>query len=215
MVPPFEISVFADPAGSFTTAAATVACLERQLARIGKPGLAKRRAVVFGATGVVGFAASVILGQEGAKVTMAGYDGIKRVKAGAGTAKARFGVDLNAADASSEALKSALMTDAELAVCAGRAGLQILSKAQLSAASRLLAVADVNAVPPAGAEGVGVGDDGEPVAGSTAVGIGALAIGNIKYKTELSLFKRMIETDKPVYLDFIDAFRTARNLVAG
>jgi methylene-tetrahydromethanopterin dehydrogenase len=31
MVPPFEISVFADPAGSFTTAAAMVACAETAL----------------------------------------------------------------------------------------------------------------------------------------------------------------------------------------
>ena len=31
MVPPFEISVFADPAGSFTTAAAMVACVKNLL----------------------------------------------------------------------------------------------------------------------------------------------------------------------------------------
>ena len=31
MVPPFEISVFADPAGSFTTAAAMVACAKKAL----------------------------------------------------------------------------------------------------------------------------------------------------------------------------------------
>ena len=31
MVPPFEISVFADPSGAFTTAAALVACVEREL----------------------------------------------------------------------------------------------------------------------------------------------------------------------------------------
>jgi len=31
MVPPFEISVFPDPAGSFTTAAAMVACTEKTL----------------------------------------------------------------------------------------------------------------------------------------------------------------------------------------
>lgn len=215
MVPPFEISVFTDPAGSFTTAAALVACVERQLGKIGKPGLKGKRAVVFGATGVVGFAAGVILGQEGARVTMAGYDGVKRVKAGAETAKTRFDVDLAAADASSEALKTALMADCELAVCAGRAGMQILSSAQLAAAPGLLVVADVNAVPPAGAEGVGVGDDGAPVEGSNAVGIGALAIGNVKYKTEHSLFKKMIEAEKPLYLDFVDAFKTARDLVTG
>ena len=31
MVPPFEISIFADPAGSFTTAAAMIACVKNLL----------------------------------------------------------------------------------------------------------------------------------------------------------------------------------------
>ena len=31
MFPPFQLSVFADPAGSFTTGAAMVACVERVL----------------------------------------------------------------------------------------------------------------------------------------------------------------------------------------
>ena len=52
---------------------------------------------------------------------------------------------------------------------------------------------DVNAVPPAGVEGVGVKDNGAPIPGTNAVGIGALAVGNIKYKTEAGLFDRMIE----------------------
>ena len=36
MVPPFEVSVFADPSGAFTTAAGMVACVERQLKAIRK-----------------------------------------------------------------------------------------------------------------------------------------------------------------------------------
>src|SRR5262249_36512081 len=51
MVPPFEISVFAAPAGSFTTAAAMVAKVERALAQ--QNGLAGRKVVIFGGTGVV------------------------------------------------------------------------------------------------------------------------------------------------------------------
>ena len=61
MVPPFIVSVFADPAGSFTTAAAMVACVERTLAKQGSTTLKGRRVAVFGATGVVGFSAAVIV----------------------------------------------------------------------------------------------------------------------------------------------------------
>jgi methylene-tetrahydromethanopterin dehydrogenase len=41
-----------------------------------------------------------------------------------------------------------------------------------------------------------------------------LAIGNIKYKTELGLFEKMIKAEKPVRFDFRDAFARARELNA-
>ena len=75
MVPPFVISLFADPAGSFTTAAAMVARLERTLRASHGRELTGTRILVFGATGVVGFAAAVISALEGAQVTLVGYDG--------------------------------------------------------------------------------------------------------------------------------------------
>jgi len=68
-------------------------------------------------------------------------------------------------------------------------------------------------VPPSGIEGVGVNDNGKPIHGTNAVGIGALAVGNIKYKTEFGLFKMMIEAEKPIYLDFRDAYALAQKLV--
>ena len=46
-----------------------------------------------------------------------------------------------------------------------------------------------------------------------ALGIGALAIGNVKYKVQAGLLKRMIEAPKPIYLDFRDAFDLARQIV--
>ncbi len=213
MVPPFEVSVFADPAGSFTTAAAMVACVGKHLREkfsLDWPGC---RVAVFGATGVVGYAAAVILGEEGAKVTMVGHDGIKRVKAGAEDAKTRFDVDLGYADGSSEDLKDGIANNAEVIFCAGRAGLQILTKEQISAAPDIKVVADINAVPPSGVEGIGVDDDGVQLKDCAAVAIGALAVGDIKYKVEAALFTAMIESEKPLYLDFRDAYAKARKFV--
>ena len=67
-------------------------------------------------------------------------------------------------------------------------------------------------MPPAGIAGVGLQDDGTPLAGwsSGAVAIGALVIGNVKYKTQLHLFKRMHDAEKPLYLHFEHAFEFAR-----
>lgn len=214
MFPPFQISVFADPAGSFTTAAAMVAKVEKALKAKHAGGLSGRKVGVFGATGVVGFAAGVISAAEGATVTLIGYDGAARVKALAEGAKTRFKVDLAHADGSSETLKSDAIKGADVILCAGRAGVQILSAQQLSSAKGLKVVADVNAVPPAGIEGLGAQDDAVPLKGAEGVGIGPLAIGGVKYKVEAGLFRRMIETDKPLFLDFRDAFALARELVA-
>jgi methylene-tetrahydromethanopterin dehydrogenase len=212
MVPPFAVSVLADPAGSFTTAAAMVACAEKSLRDSFQMALAGRGVVVFGATGVVGFAAGVIAALEQAKVTLVGYDGPARVKGLAETAKERFQVDLQSADGSTDALKATLLKDAEVVLCAGRAGVQILSTQQIVETKSLKVAADINAVPPSGIEGIGAQDNGVKV--GSGFGIGALAVGSVKYRVEAGLLRRMIETEKPLYLDFRDAFKLAREIVA-
>jgi methylene-tetrahydromethanopterin dehydrogenase len=212
LVPPFGISFFADPSGSFTTAAAMVACVEKILRDKKKRELKGLRVAVFGATGVVGFAAAVIAALEGSDVTLVGYDGIKRVSDSAKEIKTRFNVDVRAADGSDDGKKSAILADTEAALCAGRAGVLILSEPQIAAAKSLLIAADVNAVPPAGIEGLDMHANGTELAPHGAVGLGPLSIGNIKYKTESGLFQKMIAAAKPVQFDFRDAFAHAREL---
>jgi methylene-tetrahydromethanopterin dehydrogenase len=212
LVPPFGISFFADPAGSFTTAAAMVACVEKTLIDMQKRNLKALKTAVFGATGVVGFSSAVIAALEGADITLVGHDGIKRVSDAAGEIKTRFQVDVRAADGSDDAKKAEILTQAEAALCAGRAGVRILSHAQLVEAKRLLIVADVNAVPPSGVEGLDMMANGVELTPHGTLGIGPLSIGNIKYKTESGLFQRMIAATKPVTFDFRDAFQLAREL---
>ncbi len=214
MVPPFAVSLFADPAGSFTTAAAMVARVERLLKRERQRDLKGLAVAVFGATGVVGFASGVIAALEGANVTLVGYDGPDRVTRSAEEIGRRFGVQVKPADGSTEDRKGAILEQAEAAFCAGRAGVQIIDAALLSRGRRLLAVADVNAVPPLGVAGLEVNADGAKIGPGGALGLGALAIGQTKYRTEFGLFRRMIEAEKPVRLDFRDAFALARELAA-
>ena len=214
MVPPFIVSLFADPAGSFTTAAAMVARAEKLLKTAHGAELAGQSVAIFGATGVVGFAAGVIAALNGAAVTLVGHDGAARVEKAASEISRRFSVTVAAADGSTEARKSALVADAEVVFCAAKAGVQILSAPQIAVAQNLLVAADVNAVPPAGIEGLDVMADGAPLGAAQARGLGALAIGQTKYQTEFGLFRRMIEAEKPVAFDFRDAFALARDLVA-
>jgi methylene-tetrahydromethanopterin dehydrogenase len=214
LVPPFGISFFADPAGSFTTAAAMVACVEKIIIDKKKRNLKDLKVAIFGATGVVGFSSAVIAALEGADVTLVGYDGVKRVSDAQREIKARFQAEVGVADGSDDAKKAEILMQAEAALCAGRAGVRILSSAQLAQAQRLLIVADVNAVPPSGVEGLDVMANGTELTPRGTLGIGPLAIGNIKYKTESGLFQRMIAATKPVTFDFRDAFQLARELNA-
>lgn len=214
--PPFEVSVFADPAGSFTTAAAMVAKVKKALRDRFNRDLSGARITIFGATGVVGFCAAVIGALEGARVTLAGHDGAARVQHSADDIKARFKVEVAAADGSSSEKRAQLAAAADVILAAGPAGRQVLSAAELAGANDLLVAADVNAVPPAGIEGVGVHDDAAPFGGKRALAIGALAIGDIKYKTESGLFRRMIEAGdagKVVAFDFRHAFEFAERLI--
>lgn len=212
MVPPFEISVFADPAGSFTTAAAMVAKVEKALAKLYDRRLKGARIAVFGATGVVGYCTAVIAAKEGAVVTIVGHDGIARVQEIAKSIKDRFGARVEAADGSTEDGKSAILRNSEVALTAAKAGVRVISAAQLQSAPTLLIVADVNAVPPAGVEGLKVNANGEKMESSNAAGIGPLSIGNVKYKTQAGLFEQMISAKKAVAFDFQDAFALARSI---
>jgi len=214
MVPPFEISVFTDPAGSFTTAAAMVACVKVALKERFSTELNGKRIVIFGGTGVVGFASGVIAAIDGAQATLIGYDGPDRVRKLAEEANARFSVNIAHADGSTEEQKEELVRGADVIFAAGPAGKRLITLDQMKQAKHLRVVTDVNAVPPSGVEGVGVNDNATPIPGISAIGIGALAVGNIKYKTEAGLFKEMIETEKPLYLDFRDAYALAQKLAS-
>lgn len=212
MMPPFAVSVFADPAGSFTTAAAMVACVLRKLQERTGAGLSGRRVAVFGGTGVVSFSSAVIAAREGAQVRLVGYDGDARVKRSAEDIKARFNVAVEGVNGCSEDKRRHIASTAEVILCAGPAGVRVLDEHVLAAAGGLLVAADANAVPPSGVAGIGMHDDGAPLAGTPGVGIGPLAIGNVKYQTEAGLFRRMIASDQPLILDFRDAYALARDL---
>src|ERR1700729_2766386 len=87
---PFEISLFADPAGSFTTAAAMIAVVDKTLREKKDRALRGAAISVFGATGVVGTASAVIAALEGASVTLAGPDGTPPAAGHSAQGKRRF-----------------------------------------------------------------------------------------------------------------------------
>lgn len=217
MVPPFEVSVFADPSGAFTTAAALVACVEKELKTKHGKELKDCNALVFGGTGPVGIATGIIASLAGAETSLVDHLSVDTARDIANAYNRRFSCTLKATVAGNDADKAKIIANADLIFCTAKAGIQVLSAEVLKAATQLKVAGDVNAVPPLGIEGIKRNDFGAPLTFAInsmgAVGVGALAVGNVKYQLQNEMLKMMLESDKPVYLDFRQAFEKARELV--
>jgi methylene-tetrahydromethanopterin dehydrogenase len=210
MFKPFIVSLMADPSGAFTTAAAMVASVDAALQRLhGGAGLAQRRVLVAGGTGPVGRVAGVMAAQLGASVTLAGRSAASAQQAAQDVAQ-RFGVALQGTALG----ERGVLDGVEVVLACAAAGVQVLSAQDVAGATQLKVAADINAVPPEGIAGVGAMDDAKPLAGSSAVGIGALAIGNVKYQTQQRLLVQMREADKAVKLGVAEALAMARAVLA-
>ena len=214
MVPPFIVSLFADPSGAYTTAAALVAATEAALKKHHGTELTGKRVLLLGGTGTVGRIAGVLCAQLGATALLSSHRGAVAAQTAAAETGARFGVTLQGVSGQVEADVRAALAGADVVMGVAAAGLQVMSAADRAVATRLLVAADVNAVPPEGLAGVGVMDNAKPIAGTAAVGIGALAVGNVKYQVQQRLLVRMREADKAVVFSFADAFSAAREYLA-
>jgi methylene-tetrahydromethanopterin dehydrogenase len=212
MFGPFTCSIFADPSGAFTTAAGMVAKAEFHLKKQFNQDLQGKTISIFGAAGPVGSCAGIIAALQGAHVQLVAHRSLDALQQKTASWNQQYQINMQAMDGSHDALKTNLLASTDIALCAAAAGIQVLSEAQLAESAALKIVADVNAVPPLGIEGVAVGDDGIQVEKSQVTGIGALAIGQLKYQIQHELLKRMLSVEQPQVFDFMSAFHLAREL---
>ena len=209
MVPPFEVPVFADPSGAFTTAAGMVAKTEKALKDKFNLDFENLKIAILGGTGPVGVASAVISSKAGNDVILIGRNQEKTEKAVEmcnvkyGSNSVVVGLDEN---------KSTILSDVDVVFNTGAAGIQLMDDKLVKASSKIKICADVNAVPPSGIAGVEANDDVVKMenASNDCYGIGALAIGNIKYKSQHDCLKLMYTSDKPVFLHFEHAFEFAQ-----
>ncbi|WP_139559455.1 NAD(P)-dependent methylenetetrahydromethanopterin dehydrogenase [Methylotetracoccus oryzae] len=215
MVPDFgfQVSAFADPSGSFTTAAAMVAMVERELKQRFDTDLAGKNVLALGGTGPVGQIAAVLAAKAGANVKIVGRQ-LEKAQRVADSCNEAYGNGETAIAGEADANKGELIKTADVVFATAAAGIEVLSAELVAAGPQLKVAADVNAVPPPGIAGLEAHHKGTPIAGSKsgAVGIGALAIGVIKYKAQQRLLERMREGN-PEFLAYHDAFAVAREAV--
>ena len=214
MVPPFQVSAFADPSGAFTTAAGMVAAVERELVNKFDTTLEGKNILALGGTGPVGQAAAVIAAQAGANVRIIGRQ-LEKAQRIAELCNDEFGEGKISIQAGADADKADYMQTADIVFATAAAGIEVLSAELIATAPQLKVAADVNAVPPSGIAGLDAFHDGAVIEGSKsgAVGIGALAIGNVKYQAQNRLLRKMIDSEQPVFLHFEHAFEVAREYI--
>lgn len=188
---PFRVSVMLDPNGSNTTAAAAVVKLVRAMGGDVKG----RRAVVLAGTGPVGARAAGLLARAGASVRITSRDDAKG-RAAVEKIKDRFGVTVSQTTATEGSQLREAASWAELLLASGPAGAQLLAHADWATKPDLRAVADVNAVPPLGVEGVKENDDGKEREGKIC--FGALGIGGLKMKVHKAAVARLFEKNDQI-----------------
>ena len=215
LVPPFTLSAFADPSGAFTTAAGMIAKVEDALKNKFNQDFLGQKIVVFGGTGPVGCIAGILAASAGAKVVIMGRKKEKCEELANFCKENYLDSSANISGASNDEFDSQI-AEVDVVLASGAAGIQLVSEEQLKIATRLKVAADVNAVPPSGVAGLDAMQDCKELTASTsgALGIGALAIGQVKYQAQSKLLKKMANSEEPIFLDFHDALELAREYVS-
>jgi hypothetical protein len=174
MFGPFKVSVMMDSNGSNTTAAATVIAAARHLE------LSETTAVVLGGTGPVGIRVAQLLLSRGATVRLASRSLERSTAACEQLSKVVDTSKLTPHETQSEFGIAAACHGVELVVAAGAAKCQLISADQLQAISTLRLAIDLNAVSPAGIEGVEVMDKAQER--GNYLTYGAVGVGGTKMK---------------------------------
>jgi hypothetical protein len=199
----FRVSIMFDCNGSNTTAAAAVAWLKHGRVLTGK------RAVVLAGSGPVGQRAAVLLAREGANVAITGRK-LTGVQSARDAIKARFGIDVEAIEAPTNADRAAAIQGAHIVLATGASGVTLLQAKQWQENSSLELIADANASPPAGIEGVGLSDRGTSSHGKIL--FGALGFGALKLAVHRACIARLFERNDLV-LDAEEIYGIAKGMV--
>jgi NAD(P)-dependent dehydrogenase (short-subunit alcohol dehydrogenase family) len=189
--------------GSNTTAAAAVAHLAHGRDLTGK------RAVVLAGSGPVGQRAAVLLAHEGAQVAITGRK-LAVLEAACDAIKARFDVQVKAIEAPTNRERAAAIQGAQIVLAAGAAGITLLDAAQWQDSAALELLADANASPPAGVEGIGMSDRGTESHGKLL--FGPLGFGALKLSVHRACIARLFEQNDLV-LDVNEIYSVAKAMI--
>jgi hypothetical protein len=186
----FRVSVMLDSNGSNTTAAAGVAVMAKNRSLEGK------KAVVLAGTGPVGMRAAVMLAREGATVSLTSRK-IERAKASCDQIQERFGLTVTPVQAFSNADRAAALEGAHVCFATGAAAAQLLEKSHWQDHPTLELLADANATPPLGVDGVEMFDKAKERGGKVVWG--AIGFGALKLAVHRACIGKLFEANDRVF----------------
>jgi methylene-tetrahydromethanopterin dehydrogenase len=215
MFKPFKSTIIVDPAGAYTTAASVVAKAENALESNKLGQLRDKTCLVLG-TGSVGQIAAILLAKLGCDVTIASInpereDGEEYAKNIARLLAKEHGAQVKGVFAPTRADKLELIQKADVILCAGTRGVRIVDKDLFDELKLMKVIVDTNAVPPLGVEGLQLQDDMKEIAPGI-FGIGALAIGDLKYRLEREMLREARLEKEGVY-NYNSALLLARRIL--
>ena len=183
-------SVLLDSNGANTTAAAAVRAAAKHA------DLSSSQALVLGGTGPVGQRVARLLARQGARVRI-GSRQLDRAEAACAAVRSKMaGAKVLAVSTASSSDGPEALQGCDLVIAAGAAGVVLLPQKVRATAQGLRVLIDLNAVPPAGIEGVEVGDKGAVRDG--VVCYGAIGVGGTKMKIHKAAIAALFERNDQV-----------------
>jgi methylenetetrahydrofolate/methylenetetrahydromethanopterin dehydrogenase (NADP+) len=219
---PFRISLMLDSNGCNTTASTAIAKLARQTELSGK------KALIVG-PGPVGLRAAILLAGEGCQVILSAIPpqlftnqfsselAQRTIQSGMRAANAFTEKDATKSCGSLKAVNvgtveelQSFITQTEIMVAAGPAGLQLISRDAWSTAPALKWILDFNLTEPLGVAGIKPGDDFVDYEGKKVMG--ALAIGNQKMKVHKACIAELFKSNDRI-LDARGVYQISKELI--
>jgi methylenetetrahydrofolate/methylenetetrahydromethanopterin dehydrogenase (NADP+) len=198
-----RVSVMLDSNGANTTAAAAVRAAARHL------NLAHTSALVLGGTGPVGQRVARLLARQGAEVRIGSRQRERAERVCDALRRLVPGAKVEAVATASSADGPAALDGRVLVIAAGAAGVVLLPKKVRAACATLQVAIDLNAVPPAGIEGVEVSDAG--VKHDGVLCYGAIGVGGTKMKVHKAAVATLFERNDQI-LDAEEVYGLAEAL---
>ncbi|WP_153557035.1 NADP-dependent methylenetetrahydromethanopterin/methylenetetrahydrofolate dehydrogenase [Roseimaritima sediminicola] len=203
---PVRVSVMLDSNGCNTTASAAVLSAGKHL------DLANSTLLVLGGTGPVGRRVARLLARQGAQVRIGSRSPDRAAEAAAEVATSIDGdVSIEGVSTAGDDALAAALEDCQGIVACGAAGVRLVDQAALEKASSVKLLIDLNAVPPAGIEGVEATDKGRER--GDRVAYGALGVGGLKMKIHRAAIQSLFESNDRV-LDADEIYQLGQELLA-